>query len=117
VIVATPTGSTAYAFSAGGPVLWPAIEALLVVPIAVHALFNRALVVAPDSVVAVEVSESTGANGLLMCDGRRYLPLERGAHVEIRRGTQPVRLARLYDAPFTDRLVRKFALPVAGWRG
>ena len=117
VIVATPTGSTAYAFSAGGPVLWPAIEALLVVPIAVHALFNRPLVVAPDSVVTVEVSASSAAAGVLMCDGRRYVPLDRGARVEIRRGTQPVRLARLYDAPFTDRLVRKFALPVEGWRG
>ncbi|MCU1675258.1 MAG: ATP-NAD/AcoX kinase [Frankiales bacterium] len=117
VVIATPTGSTAYAFSAGGPVMWPAIEALLVVPIAVHALFNRPLVVGPDSVVAVEIAESTGANGLLMCDGRRRLRLEMGAHVEVRRGAQPVRLATLYDAPFTDRLVRKFALPIEGWRG
>ena len=117
VIVATPTGSTAYAFSAGGPVMWPAIEALLVVPIAVHALFNRALVVAPDSVVAIEIDQATGANALLMCDGRRYVPLPRGALVEVRRGALPVRLARLHDAPFTDRLVRKFALPVTGWRG
>ena len=117
VIIATPTGSTAYAFSAGGPIMWPAIEALLVVPIAVHALFNRPLVVGPDSVVAIEIGESTGANGLLMCDGRRYLPLDIGTLVEVRRGALPVRLARLSDAPFTDRLVRKFALPVAGWRG
>ncbi len=117
VVIATPTGSTAYAFSAGGPVMWPAIEALLVVPIAVHALFNRALVVSPDSVVAIEIGQSTGANGLLMCDGRRYVSLDMGAVVEVRRGSRPVRLARLYDAPFTDRLVRKFALPVEGWRG
>ncbi|MDQ1726468.1 MAG: kinase [Frankiaceae bacterium] len=117
VVVATPTGSTAYAFSAGGPVIWPAIEALLVVPIAVHALFNRPLVVSPDSVVAIEMGASVGANGLLMCDGRRYVPLDRGAVVEMRRGALPVRLARLYDAPFTDRLVRKFALPIEGWRG
>jgi NAD+ kinase len=116
VVVATPTGSTAYAFSAGGPVMWPDIDALLVVPIAVHALFNRALVVSPDSVVSIDMSEATDATGVLMCDGRRYSALETGARVEVRRGVIPVRLARLHDAPFTDRLVRKFALPVDGWR-
>jgi NAD+ kinase len=116
VVVATPTGSTAYAFSAGGPVMWPDIDALLVVPIAVHALFNRALVVSPDSVVSIDMSRATDATGVLMCDGRRYAALEMGARLEIRRGVIPVRLARLHDAPFTDRLVRKFALPVDGWR-
>lgn len=116
VVVATPTGSTAYAFSAGGPVVWPEIDALLVVPIAVHALFNRPLVVSPRSVVSIDISHATGASGVLMCDGRRYAVLEAGARVEVRRGAIPVRLARLHESPFTDRLVRKFALPVEGWR-
>lgn len=116
VVCATPTGSTAYAFSAGGPVVWPEVEALLMVPISAHALFSRPLVTAPDSVLAVEVTRHTG-HGVLWCDGRRTIELPAGARVEVRRGALPVRLARLHRAPFTDRLVAKFALPVAGWRG
>jgi NAD+ kinase len=116
VVCATPTGSTAYAFSAGGPVVWPEVEALLMVPISAHALFAKPLVTAPDSVLAVEVRRHTG-HGVLWCDGRRTIELPAGARVEVRRGAVPVRLARLHHAPFTDRLVAKFALPVAGWRG
>jgi len=119
----TPTGSTAYAFSAGGPVVWPEVEALLLVPISAHALFAPPMVVSPQSVLAVELivaSETSGA--VLWCDGRRKVDLPPGARVEVRRGTLPVLLARL-QAPvsrsggFTDRLVAKFGLPVAGWRG
>ncbi|MEV6674862.1 NAD kinase [Streptomyces sp. NPDC051162] len=116
VVCATPTGSTAYAFSAGGPVVWPEVEALLMVPISAHALFAKPLVTAPDSVLAVEVQPET-PNGVLWCDGRRTVELSAGARVEVRRGAVPVRLARLHHASFTDRLVAKFALPVAGWRG
>lgn len=116
VVCATPTGSTAYAFSAGGPVVWPEVEALLMVPISAHALFAKPLVTAPDSVLAVEVQPET-PNGVLWCDGRRNVELPAGARVEVRRGAVPVRLARLHHASFTDRLVAKFALPVAGWRG
>ncbi len=116
VVCATPTGSTAYAFSAGGPVVWPEVEALLMIPISAHALFARPLVVSPKSVLAVEVQSDTPA-GVLWCDGRRTVPLPAGARVEVRRGELPVRLARLHLAPFTDRLVRKFELPVRGWRG
>ena len=117
VVAATPTGSTAYAFSAGGPVVWPEVEALLVVPISAHALFARPLVVSPRSVVAVEVLGHGAAPGVLWCDGRRTVGLPEGARVEVRRGSEPVRLARLIRKPFTDRLVRKFRLPVSGWRG
>lgn len=116
VVMATPTGSTAYAFSAGGPVVWPEVEALLMVPISAHALFARPLVVAPSSVMAVTVQHRT-PGAVLWCDGRRAVELPPGARVEVCRGTQPVRLARLHTAPFTDRLVAKFALPVEGWRG
>ncbi|MEV0282091.1 NAD kinase [Streptomyces sp. NPDC050610] len=116
VVCATPTGSTAYAFSAGGPVVWPEVEALLMVPISAHALFAKPLVTAPDSVLAVEVQPQT-PHGVLWCDGRRTVELPAGARVEVRRGAVPVRLARLHHASFTDRLVAKFALPVAGWRG
>lgn len=117
VVCATPTGSTAYNFSAGGPVVWPAVEALLMVPISAHALFARPFVVAPESVLAVEVLAESEGSGVLWCDGRRPVDLPPGARVEVRRGPQPVRLVRLHEAPFTDRLVAKFDLPVDGWRG
>jgi len=115
VVVATPTGSTAYAFSAGGPVVWPEVQALLVVPICAHALFARPLVVSPTSTIAVEIVSSVG--GVLWCDGRRTVDLPPGARVEVTRHPEPVRFARLHTAPFTDRLVAMFDLPVEGWRG
>jgi NAD+ kinase len=136
VVFATPTGSTAYAFSAGGPVVWPDVEALLMVPISAHALFAGPMVVSPNSVLAAEVigaevmgadgSQSETAGAVLWCDGRRMVELPPGSRVEVRRGAQPVLLARLpavtgaeahIGATFTDRLVTKFGLPVAGWRG
>jgi NAD+ kinase len=116
VVCATPTGSTAYNFSAGGPVVWPGVEALLMVPISAHALFARPLVVAPTSVLAIEVIAARAA-GVLWCDGRRTVDLPPGARIEVRRGVRPVRLVRLHEAPFTDRLVAKFGLSVEGWRG
>jgi NAD+ kinase len=115
IVVATPTGSTAYAFSAGGPVMWPEVEALLLAPVAAHALFARPLVVAPTAVPAVELLPP--GEGVLWCDGRRSLPLLPGSRVEVRRSALPVRLARLARPPFADRLVAKFQLPVHGWRG
>jgi NAD+ kinase len=123
VVCSTPTGSTAYAFSAGGPIVWPEVAALLMVPISAHALFAPPMVVSPESVLAVELivaPETSGA--VLWCDGRRKVDLPPGARVEVRRGALPVLLARLpatreRGGRFTDRLVAKFGLPVAGWRG
>ncbi len=117
VVCATPTGSTAYNFSAGGPIVWPGVEALLMVPISAHALFARPLVVAPTSALAVEVLARTDGYGVLWADGRRAFDLPPGARIEVRRGETPVRLVRLHEAPFTDRLVAKFGLSVEGWRG
>jgi NAD+ kinase len=117
VVVSTPTGSTAYNFSAGGPVIWPSVEAIAVVPLSAHALFARPLVVGPEAPVAIEVLERTSGVGILWCDGRRSHELPPGARVVVRRSSQPVRLARLHPPAFTDRLVRKFRLPVTGWRG
>lgn len=117
VVMSTPTGSTAYAFSGGGPVVWPDVEALLLVPISAHALFTRPIVVGPDSVMAVEILNRSSSAGEVWCDGRRVLDAPLGSHIEVRRGSKPVRLARLNPGPFTDRLVRKFNLPVIGWRG
>lgn len=117
VVMSTPTGSTAYAFSAGGPVVWPNVEALLMVPLSAHALFARPLVVNPDSLLAVEVLQRSAGHGVLWCDGRRSTQLAPGSRVEVKRSSQPVKFARLTRGPFTDRLVRKFSLPVDGWRG
>lgn len=117
VVVATPTGSTAYAFSAGGPVVWPDVEALLLVPISAHALFARALVLGPNSHLALEVVPDTLGAGALWCDGRRAVDLPPGARIEVVRSQTPVRLARLSTSPFTDRLVAKFDLSIHGWRG
>src|SRR4029079_4731518 len=89
VVAATPTGSTAYAFSAGGPVVWPEVEALLVVPISAHALFARPLVVSPRSRLAVEILNRTDAQGVLWCDGRRSVDLPPGARVEVTRSATP----------------------------
>ena len=117
VIVATPTGSTAYNFSAGGPVIWPTVEAIALVPMAAHALFARPLVVGPEAAVAIELMERTAGRGVLWCDGRRSHELPPGARVVVRRSPESVRLARLHAPAFTNRLVDKFRLPVEGWRG
>ncbi|MFJ4225917.1 NAD kinase [Microbacterium sp. NPDC089695] len=117
MVVSTPTGSTAYNFSAGGPVIWPSVEAIAVIPLSAHALFAKPLVVSPDAAVAIEMLESASGSGILWCDGRRSHDLPPGARVVVRRSSRPVRLARLHPAEFTNRLVRKFQLPVAGWRG
>jgi NAD+ kinase len=116
VLCATPTGSTAYAFSAGGPVVWPDVQALLVVPSNAHALFARPLVVSPASTVAFEV-DPNGHPAVLCCDGRRTFDLPAGTRVEVVGGKTPIKLVRLREGPFADRLVEKFSLPVQGWRG
>ena len=116
VLCSTPTGSTAYAFSAGGPIMWPKVQALLLVPSNAHALFARPMVVSPDSQIAVEILP-TGPPAVLDCDGRRTAALPPGARVEVTRGAPPVRMVMLDGRPFADRLVRKFDLPIRGWRG
>ncbi|MFM7145875.1 MAG: NAD kinase [Actinomycetales bacterium] len=115
VVAATPTGSTAYAFSAGGPVVWPEVAALLLVPLSAHALFARPLVVGPGSVIGLELAG--WSNAVLAADGRRLFDLMGGTRLQVRRSPDPARLARLVEAPFTNRLVAKFDLPVDGWRG
>ncbi len=117
IIMSTPTGSTAYAFSAGGPVVWPSVDAMLMVPLSAHALFSRPMVISPRSLLAVEVLDRSAGTGVLWCDGRRTHDLPVGARVEVSKSAKSVRLARLRQGPFTDRLVKKFALPVTGWRG
>ena len=113
ILCSTPTGSTAYAFSAGGPVVWPEVDALLVVPVSAHALFSRPLVIAPSSVIDLQV---LGGDVVVSADGRRTFDAVEGATVTVRRDDQAIKFARIHPAPFTDRLVAKFELPVQGWR-
>jgi NAD+ kinase len=115
LLCATPTGSTAYAFSAGGPIVWPNVDALVIVPNAAHALFARPIIVAPGSTVDIDLV-SRGHEGVLSCDGRRSLAVPAGARVRIRRGELPVRVVRLGSVTFADRLVSKFQLPVRSLR-
>jgi len=116
VIVATPTGSTAHAFSGGGPVVWPDVAGMIVVPLAAHALFSRPLVVGPSSVVTILVLEDSATPGVLTCDGHRTIPVAAGDRIDVRGSDRPVRLARLSPAPFTTRLAHKYELSVEGWR-
>lgn len=115
VVCATPTGSTAYAFSAGGPVVWPEVAALMVVPLSAHALFARPLVVSPSSSIALDIAP--GSNAVVWADGRRTVDVREGDRLVVTADPVPVRFARLAAVPFTDRLVAKFNLPVEGWRG
>jgi NAD+ kinase len=115
VLCATPTGSTAYAFSAGGPVVWPDVEALLFVPSNAHALFARPLVTSPNSVLTVAVP-ADGNRSRVSADGRRVVAVPDGGRVEVRRAARPVRIARVHASTFGDRLVAKFGLPVRGFR-
>lgn len=116
VVCATPTGSTAYAWSAGGPVVWPDVEAIVVAPISAHALFSRPMVVGPAATISFELSDRSKP-GIAACDGRRIFDIASGDRVEIARSQEPVVFARLHRVPFADRLVRKFELPISGWRG
>ena len=115
VLCATPTGSTAYAFSAGGPVVWPEVEALLVVPTSAHALFARPLVTPPTSVLTVAIAEY-GEGAVVCADGRRTLAVPAGGRVDVVRSERPVHVARVHSTGFGDRLVARFRLPADGFR-
>lgn len=115
LLCATPTGSTAYAFSAGGPIVWPDVEAMLVVPNAAHALFTRPMVVAPSSVIDIDMLHPLH-EARLNCDGRRTVAVPAGARIRVRRGELPLKVLRLGATPFTDRLVSRFKLPTHSLR-
>ena len=116
VLVSTPSGSTAYAFSAGGPVMWPDVEAILLVPVCAHALFNSPLVLSQKSQVEIVLSSESDPGAVVWCDGRRSVDIAPRSSISVVRYPKGLKLARIVKAPFTSRLVRKFALPVNGWR-
>lgn len=114
LICSTPTGSTAYAFSAGGPIMWPEVDAFVLLPISAHALFSRPMVISTKSEIVVTVESQ---KALLSADALRKLPLLAGDRVVITRNPHTIKLAHIRATRFTDRLVAKFKLPVEGWRG
>ena len=114
LICSTPTGSTAYAFSAGGPILWPEVDALVVLPISAHALFSRPLVISPTSKIVVGIESS---EAFLSADALRKFALQRGDRVVVTKNPRIIKLAHIKNTLFSDRLVAKFKLPVEGWRG
>ena len=116
MLVSTPTGSTAYAFSLGGPVIWPDVQAFQVVPMAAHALFARPLVLDPNSLVDLTLSDQYVTRSVVWCDGRRSVDILPGTHIHVERGSHPLRVARLQEQPFTSRLVKKFDLNIDGFR-
>ena len=108
VICATATGSTAYAFSAGGPILSPLVDAILLVPVAPHSLFSRTLVVDPAEVLVVRPADDSTC--VVTSDGRASLPVPPGGSVAVSRGHAPVRMARLGKPDFYGRVRDKFGL-------
>ncbi len=110
LIVATPTGSTAYSFSAHGPVVSPRLDCLILTPVSPHMLFDRALVVSPSEQVVITVLPDPDIVSLSI-DGRKEVELGAGAEVRARAGDRRLKLAKVEGAPFW-RLVRsKFRLP------
>lgn len=116
VILATPTGSTAYAYSAGGPIVWPDTEAIVMAPLAAHGLFTRPMVVSPASRLEVGVLEENRVSATVWFDGRRETPAPAGTRIVVTRGARPLKVVRLDSTPFAERIVAKFSLPVEGWR-
>ncbi|MDR2082172.1 MAG: NAD(+)/NADH kinase [Candidatus Ancillula trichonymphae] len=116
IIVSTPTGSTAHAFSAGGPIIWPEVEAIVVVPVAAHALFSRPIVLGSSSELKLYIDETAAGFATLMCDGRRAHKLPVGSTLTLKQDAQKLYFASVNRGSFTDILVQKFKLPVQGWK-
>lgn len=115
VLLSTPTGSTAYAFSAGGPVIWPEVDAMMLIPLAAHALFARPLVLGRSSEAAVEMTLDNRDDAILILDGRRGADITAGMRVEARLSPQSVRLARL--APTPSRIAWSRSSSCRSWAG
>ena len=116
IIIATPTGSTAYGFSAGGPILWPTLPALEIVPIAAYSLFARPMIIGPHSELDIQILNHFDNTGYIVCDGRRDMTLPEQTKIHIALADTPVKLVRLNKESFTERLITKFQIPVNGWK-
>ena len=110
LIVATPTGSTAYSFSAHGPIVSPQLDCIVVTPVAPHTLFDRSMVVSPDELVTITVLPDPDAVSLSV-DGLKAVELTTGALIRVRAGARRLRLAKVEGAPFWRLVREKFRLP------
>lgn len=114
VIVATPTGSTAYALSAGGPIVSPRAQCLLVVPVSPHMIFSRPVVLSPSDVVDIRIGgegDDHPQEASVVLDGRLGRTLSTGDSVTVRRHDRPLRLVRMAGPGFLERLRSKLDLP------
>src|SRR5262249_10815475 len=109
VVVATPTGSTAYSFSAGGPIVSPAVEALLVTPAAPHSAYNRGLVVAVDDQLTLNILPSSGRLAV-EADGNLAADVGPGDQIELQPRVAAARVVRLGHTTFYERVRRKLRL-------
>lgn len=111
VVIATPTGSTAYSLSAGGPIVVPTVDSILVTPVAAHTLAIRPTILPPDTVVRIEIDDSV-EEVLLTADGQVGIAIAPGHSLSVARSRHPIRLVRFPDVTFFTRLRNKF-----GWGG
>lgn len=111
VIISTPTGSTAYSLSAGGPVVVPTVESIVITPVSAHMLAVRPLVVAPDAEIVVETIQNP-EELIVTVDGQVGTNLQSGEKLVVRRAPNPVRIVRFADTSFFERLRVKL-----GWGG
>ena len=111
LIVATPTGSTAYALSAGGPIVSPRASCLVLAPVNAHMIFSRPFVLAPDETVEITVAKESGQGASLVLDGAVGREVPAGSTVTVQRHERPLRLVRLSGPGFIERLRTKLGLP------
>jgi NAD+ kinase len=110
LIIATPTGSTAYALSGGGPIIHPTLEAVVIVPICPHTLTHRPIVVTADSVIEVLLNASNTTQTQVTCDGQISLAIEPGDHIVIRKKSPKLRLIHPINHDYFELLRAKL-----GW--
>ncbi len=110
LIVSTPTGSTAYSFSAHGPVVSPRLDCLILTPVSPHMLFDRAMVVAASEEIVITVLPDPDTVSL-SADGRKEVELPVGARVTVRAGAKTLKLAKVEGAPFWRLVREKVRLP------
>lgn len=107
LIIATPTGSTAYSLSAGGPVVEPSLDSIIVTPICAHSLFNLPLVLNPGSTVEITVGEQTRCEAFLTVDGETAVPIEANSRVSVARAPITADIIKIKKDGFLKTLREK----------
>ncbi len=107
VIVATPTGTTAYSMAAGGPIVEPSAENIIITPICAHALFTRAFVLSPERVVRVETGDRTDHRAYISVDGTEEVDIKAGDVIKVSKAARETRLVKISDDSFYEKVFRK----------